>query len=41
MILDNFWYVLCPMFSDESQKRNVEFKMFEIMKKVLVAVAYV
>ena len=27
------------MFSDESQKRNVEFKMFEIMKKVLVAVA--
>lgn len=39
MILDNFWYVLCPMFSDESQKRNVEFKMFEIMKKVLVAVA--
>ena len=39
MILDNFWYVLCPMFSDESRKRNVEFKMFEIMKKVLVAVA--
>ena len=38
MILDNFWYVLCPMFSDESQKRNVEFKMFEIMKKVLAGI---
>ena len=39
MISGHFWYVLCTMISDESQKRNVEFKMFEIMKKVLVAVA--
>ena len=39
MVLGHFWYVLCTVISDESQKRNVEFKMFEIMKKVLVAVA--